>query len=81
MAEENISLEFRLKDREKTRNYFIKEINQNELMSNKNKKVCTTLNYIEYFLTSVFAIIGCIPISVFASLVDIPPWIMSSTIG
>ena len=81
MAEENISLEFRLKDREKTRNYFIKEINQNELMSNKNKKVCTTLNYIEYFLTSVFAIIGCISISVFASLVDIPPWIMSSTIG
>ena len=81
MAEENISLEFRLKDREKTRNYFIKEINQNELMSNKNKKVCTTLNYIEYFLTLVFAIIGCISISVLASLVDIPPWIMSSTIG
>ena len=25
-------------------NYFIKEIDQNELLSNKNKKVCTTPN-------------------------------------
>ena len=81
MAEENISLEFRLKDIEKKRNYFIKGINQNELMSTKNKRVCTTLNYTERFLTLVFAITGCISISVFASLVVIPPWIMSSTIG
>ena len=73
MAEENISLEFRLKDIEKKRNYFIKGINQNELMSTKNKRVCTTLNYTERFLTLVFAITGCISISVFASLVVIPP--------
>ena len=33
-----------------TRNYFLKEIKQIELMSKKHKKVCTTLNYIEYFL-------------------------------
>ena len=49
MAEENVSLEFRLKNIGETRNYLIEEINQNELMSKKHKKVCTTLNYIEHF--------------------------------
>ena len=81
MTEEDISQEFRLKNIEKTRNYFIKEINQNELMSKKNKKVCTTLNYIERFLNLVFAVTGCISISAFASLVNIPMGIMGSTIG
>ena len=38
MAEENICQEFRFKNIEETRNYFIKEIDQNELMSNKHKK-------------------------------------------
>ena len=32
MAEENISQKFRLKNIDKIRNYFIGEINQNELM-------------------------------------------------
>ena len=36
-----MSLELRLKN---------KEIKQNELMSRKHKKVCTTLNFIEHFL-------------------------------
>ena len=40
-------------------------------MSNKNKKICTTVNYIEQFLTLVFAVPGCIPISDFSSFVDI----------
>ena len=62
-------------------NYFIKEIDQNELLSNKNKKICTTLNYIEHFLTLVFAVTVCISISAFASFVDIPKGIMSSTIA
>ena len=53
MTQESTSLEFRLKNIEKT-NYFIKKIDQNELISNKNKKVSTTLNYIEHFLTLVF---------------------------
>ena len=44
MVEENISQEFRLKNIDETRNYLIEEINRNELMSKKNKKVCTTLN-------------------------------------
>ena len=33
MSEENISQEFRLKNIDETKNYFIEEINQNELMS------------------------------------------------
>ena len=33
MSEENISQEFRLKNIDETRNYFIGKINQNELMS------------------------------------------------
>ena len=40
MAEENIIREFRLKNIFETRNYLIEEINRNELMSKKHKKVC-----------------------------------------
>ena len=46
MAEENINQEFRLKIIDETRNYLIEDINWNELMSKKHKKICTTLNYI-----------------------------------
>ena len=37
-----------------TRNYFVEEIEQKELTSNKHEKVCTTLNYIERFLILAF---------------------------
>ena len=60
MVEENISQEFRLKNIDETRNYFLEEIKQNELMSRKHKKVCTTLNYIQHFFISVSAVTGCI---------------------
>ena len=46
MVEEKISQEFTLKNIDETRNHFLKEIEENELMSRKHKKVCTTLNYI-----------------------------------
>ena len=78
MVEENISQEFRLKNIDETRNYFLEEIKQNELMSRKHKKVCTTLNYIEYFLILASTITGCISISAFASLLGIPIGIKSS---
>ena len=39
MVEQNISQEFTLKNIEEIKNYFIKEINQNELMSKKQKIV------------------------------------------
>ena len=58
MAEENISQEFRLKNIEKTRHYFIKDIDQNELKSKKHKKVCTTLRYIEHCLILASAVTG-----------------------
>ena len=50
MAEENISKEFTLKNKDETRNYFLKEKEQNRLMRKNHKRVCTTLNYIEHFL-------------------------------
>ena len=39
MVEENISQEFRLENMGETRNCLIEEINRNELMSKKHKKV------------------------------------------
>ena len=72
MAEENISQEFRLKNVAETRNYLTEEITRNELISEKHKKVCTTLNYIEHFLILGSTITG------FASLVGIPIGITSS---
>ena len=54
MTEEGVSQEFRLKKIKETNSYFIKEISQNELLSNKNKKGYTILNYIEHFLTLAF---------------------------
>ena len=68
MAEENISQEFRLKNIDETRNYFIEEINRNGLMSKKHKKVCITLNYIEPFLILGSTITGCVSISAFVTL-------------
>ena len=81
MSEENISQEFRLKNIDETRNYLIEEINPNELMNKKHKKVCTTSNYIEHFLIFTSTITGCVSISAFASLVGIPIGITSSAIG
>ena len=60
LTEEDISQEFALTRIKETNNYFTKEIDQNELMSNENK-----------FFTSVFEVTVYISISDFASLVDI----------
>ena len=40
MPEKNMNQEFRLKKIDEIRSYLIKEINQNELMSKKHKKLC-----------------------------------------
>ena len=50
MVEENISQEFRLKSIDEARNYFLEDIKQYELMSEKRKNIYTTLNYITHFL-------------------------------
>ena len=81
MAEENISHKFRLKNVDETRNYLIKEIKQNELMSKKHKKICTTLDYIKHFLILASSITGCVSISAFVSLIVSPIGITSSAIG
>ena len=65
---------------DETRNFFIKEIEQNELMSKKHKKVCTSRNYFEHFITLASAITGCISISAFPSLIGISMGITSSAI-
>ena len=68
MAEENITQEAGLKIINKTRNYLVGEINQNE-MSKKHKKVRTALTY------------GCFSIFCFPSLVGNPIRITSSAAG
>ena len=50
-------------------------------MSKRHKKVCTTLNYIEHFLSLGCTITGCVSVSAFASLVAVPIGIASSAIG
>ena len=81
MVEESISQDFRLKNIDEKRNFFLKEIEQNDLIIRKHKKVCTTLNYIEHFLILVSTITGCISISAFSSLLGIPIGSTSSAIG
>ena len=66
-----MSRKFRSKRINETRNYCLEEIGQNELMGRKHKMVCTTSNYKGYFLILVSAIIGCISIYSFASLLGI----------
>ena len=61
-----------------TRNYLIEEINRNEFMSKRHKKVCTTSNYIERFLILGSTCTGCISNSSFASIVSIPVGITRS---
>ena len=75
-----MSQEFRLKNINERRNYFFEEIEQNDLMSRKHKKVCTTLSYIEHFLILASTISGCISISAFVSLLGISIGITSSAI-
>ena len=60
-----------MQNTEETKNYFLEEIKQNELMSRKHKKVSKTLNYFEQVLILTSTITGCISISTFASLLGI----------
>ena len=73
-----VNQEFTMKNIEKIKNCFIKETDQNKLMSNKHKKVCASLNYIEHFLILVSAETTCISIYVVVSLFVILIGITSS---
>ena len=51
-------------------------------MSKKYKKVCRALNYFEHFFKfCVSTVSGCILVSAFALLVDVPVGITSSAVG
>ena len=78
---EEISLEFRLRKTDETRNYLLDEIKHNDLMSEKYKKTCKYLNYVENLLILSSAITGYVSNSAFASLVDINVGITSSSVG
>ena len=51
------------------------------MMSKKDKKVCTALNYIEHWLALASEVTGFLSVFVFVSLVCIPVGIMSSAAG
>ena len=62
MVEQNLRQEFRFKNIDETKHYFYEQIEKNELMSRKHKKICITLNYIKHFLILASIITGCISI-------------------
>ena len=70
-VEESLSREFKLKTVDETRNYLLEEIEQNELMSRKHKKICINLNHMEHILILASRITGCISISAFVSMLEI----------
>ena len=76
MPEENINQEFRLKKNRWNKKL---KINQNELMSKKDKMICRVLNYIKESLIAIAAITA-IFIYIFVSLVGILIGITSSAI-
>ena len=76
-----MSQELRLKIVDESKNYLFEETNQNDLMSEKHKSVCTTLSYIEHLLILALVLPGCVPISAFACLVGFPAGISKSSVG
>ena len=77
MAEKYISQELRLKNIDETKNCFVQETAQNELISKKHKKFETAVNCAKHFLILLSAVNGCISVSAFASVLGIT----SSVIG
>ena len=53
------SLEFRLRKTNETRNYLLEEIKRNNLFSERHKKTCKYLNYVEHLFILVLTISGC----------------------
>ena len=63
---EEASLKFRLRKIDETRNDLLDEIKHNVLMSEKYKKTCRYLNYVEKLLILASTIADCVSISAFA---------------
>ena len=64
---EGASLKFRLRKIDEIRNYLLDEIKHNDLMTEKYKKICKYLNYVEKLLILVLTVTGLDSISSFAS--------------
>ena len=75
-----LSLEFTLKSMDETRNYLLDKIKDNNLMSEKYKKTCKYLNYVEHLFILASTITGCVSVSTFASLNCISVGIISSAL-
>ena len=80
MAEE-ANFEFRLRKIDEARNYVLGEIKYNYLRSEKFKRTCKYLNYVEHLLILVSIVTGCVSVSAFISLVCVPFGIASSAVG
>ena len=80
MKEENISQSLDFKKRKWVTSYFIEEMNQNELMSKKHKKVSRVPNFIEKVLILASAVTEYASISALASLVGSFVPILSSAL-
>ena len=78
ITEENVSQAFRLKEIDETKNDFIEEIKQNELLGKKHKRVCKILNYTKHLSILASTVTGHVFISAFASLIRISVGIASS---
>ena len=63
MDQKNKSEELRKENIDETRDYFIEEIKEIELMSEEHKKVCRALIYIKRLLILASAVTGCVSIS------------------
>ena len=81
IVEENIIKKFTLKNIHETKNYFIEQIKQIDLMSKKHIKVSKGLNYTEYLLILTSGVTGCVSVSAIASLVGVSIGIVSSAAG
>ena len=78
MSEKNIAQEFKLKNLGITIGYLIEQINQNQLMSKKHKKLYRVLNYIKLLHILIYTASRCVSIPAFASLVGITIGISNS---
>ena len=77
----NINILYKYIKIDETRDYFLDEIKNNDLMSEKYKKTCKYLNFVENLLILSSTITGCVSISALASLVCVAVGITSSATG
>ena len=72
MTKENVSFDLRHKKIDETAIYLLGGIKHNDLLSEKHKNTCRNLNYFKHDLLFIPAVIGCVSVYAFSSLVIIP---------